>query len=219
MQQQNNLVFLCGPHGSGKTTLGDEIAKQNQRVMIPELYSRNVKFNTDPKDRLLLKVCGRSVENFEYLDIAKQNPEKIIIGNRCIYDQQTYNEVYHQRGWVTDEELWLSNTLAANFYIESLRNPNAIVLNPGFDIVTRHLQKRWKEKGKKWNEDDQEYTRLACELYEKLRNRPNVFYIDHEINLESKVEIIEASEWLDNLFETPKSIKRQEIEQPVLVGK
>jgi deoxyadenosine/deoxycytidine kinase len=194
---QNNLFFLCGPHGSGKTTLSRELEKEG--IVVPELYSRNIKFDISPKERLLLKICGRSVENFEYLQIARKNPDKIILGNRCIYDQQVYDQVYYERGWISGEDFYLSNVLALNFYIEELRNPFAVVLNPGFEVVLEHLKKRWREKGKKWREDDLEYTRFACGAYESLQGRERVFYIDHEIDLKSQEDVREVSEWINKI--------------------
>lgn len=193
---QNNLFFLCGPHGSGKTTLAEKIKEVNPRVFIPELYSRNIKFDIEPMQRLLMKICSRSIENFEYLQIARSNPDRIILGNRCIYDQQIYDKVYYNRGWISEDDFYLSNLLALNFYIPELRKPNAIVLNPGFDVVMAHLEKRWINKGKKWREEDLEYTKEACREYENLREKEGIYYIDHEVDLKSGQEIIESSEWL-----------------------
>ncbi len=82
------------------------------------------------------------------------------------------------------------------FYPAELHHPRAIVLNPGFDIVWRHLQQRWRTEEKKWNEDDPRYIRLACEVYEPLRENPYVLYIDHEINLTTDNDTKVIKEWL-----------------------
>jgi len=199
---QPNLVFLSGPHGSGKTTLGRELANLSRDILIPELYSRNPKFNLDnPSYRQYLKLCSRAIENFEYLDIARKNPEKIILANRGIYDVLAYHEIYFKRGWIRQEEFELLNCFSLETFKGELRNPYAIVVNPGFDVVMQHLQKRWQEKGKKWREDDLEYAKLACLSFEQFRENSNIFYIDHEINLETKVEVFEAFEWLRSLRE------------------
>ncbi|MGV8152193.1 MAG: AAA family ATPase [Candidatus Nanoarchaeia archaeon] len=194
----NNLFFLCGPHGSGKTTLANELSKLEE-VLVPELYSRNIKLDTAPQDRLILKICQRSLENFEYLQIARKNPDKIVLGNRCIYDQLVYNELYAKKGWINKKETERYNIFSENFYINGLRNPFAIVLNPGFEVCLNHLKKRWSKKGKKWREEDLEYDRLACEGFEKYRNQDNIFYIDHEIDLTSKNDINVVYEWMRDI--------------------
>jgi hypothetical protein len=191
----NNLFFLCGPHGSGKTTLASEFQKL-EGVLVPELYMRTIKLDAEPIDRLILKIAQRSLENFEYQEIAKQNPCSMIIGNRCIYDQKIYDKVYSERDWIPEEVREHYDLLADNFYINSLKNPQAIVLNPGFEVVKRHLQKRWSEKGKKWREDDLDYTRLACLGYERLRGKQNIFYIDQEIDFNHRKDIEDAYEWM-----------------------
>ena len=197
---QNNLFYLCGPHGSGKTTLGTELAGENPRILIPELYSRNTKFKTDPRYRQMLKLCGRAIENFEYLETAKKTPDKIILGNRCIYDVLAYHWVYHSRGWVSKEDYETYVKYTAEIFLHENAKPYGIVLNPGFDAVMRHLEKRWQEKGKKWREDDLEYARLACKAYERFQGRDDILYIDREINLESRLEVKEGNEWLMERF-------------------
>jgi len=196
---QTNLFFLCGPHGSGKTTLGEELEKVNPRIVIPELYSRNVKFNTDPVYRQALKICSRAIEGFEYLDIARKNLTKLIVGNRCIYDVLAYNWVYKQMGWIDNETFQRSIQYAADFFREDNFQPNAIVLNPGFDVVKRHLEERWKRKGKKWREEDLEYARFACEAYEAFRERKEIFYVDHEIDLHDGVDVKRVNDWILSL--------------------
>ena len=76
---QNNLIFLSGPQGSGKTTLVSKLSALDPRIVDHPLYSRNIKFNEDPKLRNLLKISGRAIENYEYLHVAKESPEKIFL--------------------------------------------------------------------------------------------------------------------------------------------
>ena len=195
----NNLFYLCGPHGSGKTTLGKEIAKENPKVMIPELFSRNIKFNTDTKYRQYLKICSRAIENFEYLEIARENPGRIVLGNRCIYDVLAYNEVYRSKGWVDDESKTDYDRHSFDFFRGDNREPFGIVVNPGFEICKRHLETRWREKGRKWNEEDFEYLELACRAYEKFSGSEKIFYIDHEIDLRTKNDVRDVGEWMESL--------------------
>ena len=198
---QDNLIYLCGPHGSGKTTLARELEKQNPRIMVPELFSRNIKFNTHPPYRQVLKICGRAIENYEYLDIAKKNPDKIVLGNRCIYDVFAYNQVYYKKGWISKETFDFYKKSSRDFFNDENEEPWAIFLNPGFETVYKHLEKRWKEKGKKWKEDDLEYTRFACQAYEYFKGNENIFYINHEISLESKEDIKKVNGWIKRIRE------------------
>ncbi|MBW3015778.1 deoxynucleoside kinase [Candidatus Woesearchaeota archaeon] len=201
---QPNLFYLGGPHGAGKTTLSELLAKENPRIMLPELYSRNIKFHTDPYYRQVLKVCNRAIENFEYLKIAKDNPDKIVIGNRSIYDVLAYNWVYYARGWISKQTWQQYDEHAKDFFRNENSEPNAIIVNPDLDIVLKHLGMRWEKKGKKWREDDTEYARLACEAYKRLQGKPNIYYIDKEINF-SKSVLDSVNSWLLSLSE-PKKI-------------
>ncbi len=191
-----NLFFLSGPQGGGKTTLANLLGGPN--IFVPKLETKTMSLDVNPRQRLALKICQRSLENFEYLKIARENPDKIVVGNRCIYDQYAFNEVYLKRGWIDKETKEKYDELSAMFYLDVLRKPYAIVLNPGFESVKRHLEERWKVKGKKWREDDLEYILLVCETYEAFRTNENIFYIDHEISLNSDSDINEIREWLSN---------------------
>ena len=194
---QTNLFFLSGPHGSGKTTLGEELAKSNPRIMIPELYSRNVKFNiSDEIYRQVLKVCSRAIENFEYLKIARENPDKIVLGNRCVYDIIAYDWAYFSRGWIPIEVYERYDQYASDFFSGENSSPYAIVLNPDFAAIKRHLEKRWRDKGKKWREEDMDYAKFAHEAYRRFRNLENVLYLDHEIDLRDRREINGINDWV-----------------------
>ncbi len=194
---QNNLFFLCGPHGSGKTTFGKKLAEQNNEIVIPELYSRNIKFNIqDEQYRQYLKICSRAIENFEYLQIAKNNPDKIILANRCIYGVLAYNFVYYQMGWISEQAYKGNSIHSKNFFRQEVREPYAIVVNPGLDKCKEHLKKRWKQKGKKWREQDMSYLEFACEVYEQYKHNDKIFYIDYEPNLKDNQSTKEVYNWI-----------------------
>ncbi len=201
---QPNLIFLSGPHGSGKTTLLNILLKDIPFSMSPELETRTLKFDIEPKERLILKVCQRSLENYEYLDISDKNPGRLILGNRCIYDQQAYNAAYCLMGWISKDELETCNQLAENFYINSLKEPYAIVLNPPLEKIKEHLERRWAEKGKKWREGDMGYLKIVNDVYKMFRDKEKIFYIDKEIDLKTKKEVCEIAEWVKDISEEHK---------------
>ena len=193
---QPNLFYLSGPHGSGKSSLGKKLTTINPEIVMPDLYSRNIKFYTEPTYRQMLKIAGRAIENFEYLQIAKDNPEKVILGNRCIYDVKAYNWVYKSRGWITKNTYQLELTYGSAFFREENKEPLAIIVNPGFDVVKKHLEKRWAESGKKWHEEDMEYASLACKAYEIFRYSDRVLYVDREVDLESNKGLDDIIKWI-----------------------
>jgi len=192
---QDNLIYFSGPHGSGKTSLIKALANYGERIIIPELYTRNLKFHTEVTYRKVLKTASRAIENFEYLQLAKENPDKIILANRCIYDVLAYDKVFEEKGWITKDTFDLLKLTKAFFRYEN-EEPYAIIVNPGFDTTWNHLHSRWNHSTKKWNEDDIDYCKLACKSYEQFKDSDKILYIDRELNLESKVELESVHEWI-----------------------
>jgi len=186
-----SLVFICGPHGAGKTTLLDRLQATNKDIMVPTLVTASVKLHTTPADRIVLKTCLRAVENYEALQLANGQPDKITIGNRCIYDTLAYMNVYRKRGWITESEYSRIFNVTAQVFPEGLQEPQAIVLNPPFETVWSRLQGRWQKGEKKWQEDDSEYCRLACQEYRNFKGNANVLY------LSDNAVVPELLEWLD----------------------
>ena len=197
---QDNLIYLSGPHGSGKSTLMKELRRENQKFLVPELFSRSIKFDTEPEHRQILKICEKAIESFEYLKIAKENQGKIVLGNRCIYDSLAYLWVYYKKNWVSEEIYEIYNKHINYFFRDENLRPRVIILNPGFEIILKHLEERWKKNKKKWKEEDLEYTELACQAFEAYNDKENILYLDHEINLDSRIEIIEIGNWCQNKY-------------------
>jgi len=199
----DNLIFLGGPHGSGKTTLAELLAKEVPEVISPELETRTPKFYSGSEEidffhRQALKHAQRAIENYEYRELAREKPDNIVLANRCVYDVLAYDQAYSEVGWITEEEKEILYN-GFDFLLSSdLRDPNVVVLNPGFKICKRHLHKRWETGKKKFMEDDMDYLRVVCRAYESYRGRENVLYIDHEINFDS-LEIRGISQWIEEI--------------------
>jgi deoxyadenosine/deoxycytidine kinase len=172
------LLFICGPHGGGKTTLLKRLQQERNDIVIPELETRTPKFHTTPLERIRLKACERAIENYETARIAESRPESIVIGNRCIYDGDAYADVYRAHGWITAAEHRGLYSLARQVFPASLHNPRAIVLNPPFDLVRERLTGRWQSEQRKWREEDLEYCRLACEAYKRFKGKPGIYYME-----------------------------------------
>lgn len=181
MNCPENLFFISGPHGGGKTTLLKKLTDADDRILFPELCTKTPKFHTDPLERMILKICQRPIENYEAKEIASKNPDRIVLANRCIYDAEAYTRAYFKIGWITEEEqLELNMLINATrlAFPPPLRNPKAIVLNPQFETVKKRLEKRWLSYEKKWNEDNPDYLKEVCEAYKAYRNNQEILYLD-----------------------------------------
>ncbi len=193
---KNNLIFLSGPMGSGKTSLARRLQQSSPQISVPELFSRNVKFHTDPSLRRVLKIAGRAIENFEYTQIAERDPTKVVLGNRCIYDCKVYNAAYLERGFISREEYEFAEKLCEKAFSEANLYPLAIIPNPGEETVRRHLAKRQKTDLAKWGENDLQLIRSVCGFFEAYRANEQVLYLDKEINLENEQEMDFIRSWI-----------------------
>ncbi len=189
----NNLVFISGPHGAGKTTLVERLQQEYSEIIVPELKTTTPKFHTNPSDRQKLKLSQKAIESFEALEIAREQPERIIIGNRCRYDCDAYSLAFHKLGWITLEDHEKLLQIGKFIYTAELYSPLAIVLNPPFEVVKKRLQGRWKKEEKKWNEDDMDYCQAACSAYEQFKTNPRILYLTDSNNLEKIMSWLERN--------------------------
>ncbi|MBI4141807.1 deoxynucleoside kinase [Candidatus Woesearchaeota archaeon] len=187
----SNLIFLCGPHGGGKTTLEKRLQEACPKILLPELTSKTPKFHTNPVERITMKLCERAIENYEALRIAKQNPDRIVLANRCIYDADAYADAYFAMGWITQEEHGDQHSFARFAFPKELREPYAVVLNPLCEVVWERLQQRWLKEEKKWNEGDKEYCFAACKAYEQFEDEPHIWYLKDNVDVERIAGLME----------------------------
>ena len=221
----SNLFFLGGPHGCGKTTLSKILEKEIPNLIVPELKTRTPKFyseipnkEVDFLHRQALKHAQRAIENYEYREIARNNHNKIILGNRGIYDIVAYGEAYFSLGWVSEEEKKILDNWFYFLIGYNLMSETTIILNPGFEVCKRHLETRWKTERKKFMEDNMDYLMAVCNAYGLYKNNESILYIDHEIDLNDKKEIYDISEWIEKLCKIERGLKITDLAVDVAVN-
>ena len=206
-----NLVFVSGPHGSGKSTLISKLIEKIPYAISPQLRTKTPQFywggdeditKMDFFHRQALKYAQRAIENYEYLMIARREQDKLVIGDRCIHDAHVYGEAGTTLGWLTKEQ---SSKIEENLRIlnqPDLLDPYCIILNPGFEVCKEHLKKRWKETGWiKFMETDLRYLEVVCESFKGFQGREDFFYIGDEPDY-SKAEILdELVEWIRGWYQ------------------
>ncbi|MEK6963144.1 MAG: AAA family ATPase [Nanoarchaeota archaeon] len=188
----SNLVFLSGPHGGGKTTLARKIQEAYPFIILPELKTSTPKFHTGVQERQALKLCQKAIENYEVLQMAKAEPDKLILGNRCIYDGYAYSSAFRDLGWVNENEHQQLVGFSRFAFPEEIREPYAIVLNPPFEVVWDRLQNRWQSEEKKWREEDKAYAQAACNAYKPLQGHPKVLYLEDNTKTKPVLDWLET---------------------------
>ncbi len=204
-----NLVFVSGPHGSGKSTLITNLVEGIPNAISPALRTRSPQFYWGGDEEVLemnffhrqaLKYAQRAFENYEYLAVAKREPDKLVIGDRCIYDAHAYREAGIKLGWLTEEQdLKIERDLKILNPLELLE-PHCIILNPGFEVCRKHLERRWKETGwVKFMETDLKYLRTVCESFEAFKDKEEFFYIGDELDYSRESQLNGLRNWVDSI--------------------
>jgi len=204
-----NLVFVSGSHGSGKSTLISKLVEKIPNAVSPELRTRTPQFYwggdeevmaTDFFNRQALKYAQRAIENYEYLAAAKKEPDKLVIGDRCVFDAHAYRAAGIKLGWLNKEQdLEIERNLRILNQLELL-NPSCVILNPGFEVCKEHLEKRWKETGwVKFMERDLGYLRAVCECFEEFQGREGFFYIGDRPDYSESHSLDGVVEWLKDM--------------------
>jgi len=213
--RRDNLVFVSGPQGGGKSTLIKHLVEGIPYLISPELKTRSPQFYWGGDEKVLednffhrqsLKYAQRAFENYEYLVAAKKDPNKLIIGDRCMVDSKAYRTAGVKLGWISKKEDEEIEERLRILNLDELLDPQCIILNPGFEVCKRNLEKRWKKTGwVKYKEKDMNYLRIVCDTFEEFEHQQGFLYIGEEIDY-SKGEITkEVEKWVESFFTAKQS--------------
>lgn len=184
----HNVVYVCGSHGSGKSTLIKKLAEKDPELFVMYKKLGIPKFE-DPLERQKIRAVKYYWDAVNQEKISKNNPEKVLLCDRCILSSYVYVESLFQRGWLTKEEHDSCIDLCEKLFDDSIKPKNIILLNPSLDELKYNVRKRWAETGKKkWREEDFGYLELTKKNFEKpyANYGANLLKIDF-LDLEKRV--------------------------------
>ncbi len=183
----NNVIYVSGAHGVGKTTLIQDIVR-NKDVFF---YKNDIKnpYHENVKKRQLWRLYKYKFdeENLNSLDY------KDIIVNRCPLDWLIYTKTFHDLDWLSENEF---TSLKKRYYelFGSVCIPrNILYLNPSEKWSLDRIIERWDNIEAKWREKDFEYYTYLRKNYDdfmkKIKSFSNLMKIT-ETSRANRVNII-----------------------------
>lgn len=181
-------IFISGPHGGGKSTLIEKLKRTG-------LFFENdfdIDFTVDFPgisalshfERSLLRIYHRFFIVSYAKKLAKENPGKIILTNRAIYDSEAYINTYHELKWITEDQFQKLNFVINNFNFR----PHAIILNPPLKVIKSRLGKRRSEATRTnrdrifKNEDSDEFLDKLRHYFTQFKDKDEFVYIEDNDN-------------------------------------
>ena len=204
------IIYFSGPHGAGKSSLISGVCEYSPDFIA---YLDRLKFchMEEPRIRHKSKIAKLYQEYCDQQNFKKENPGKIILGDRCMYDSMVYGRVYERLGYLTKQENKLHEEITLKWFDE--KPEHLIVLNPPLECLVDHLRKRWESGKKKWHEEDMKYLNIAREEFEKLPEYfagRNILYIDEDLPIGQEVNRV--VDWIKE-----KKIIKEKVLEEILV--
>ncbi|MBW3011715.1 deoxynucleoside kinase [Candidatus Woesearchaeota archaeon] len=204
------IIYFSGPHGAGKSSLIKGVESSSPNILRYKDRLEFVKVE-DPRRRHKSKIVKYYQEYCDMLNFHDENPGKIILGDRSLYDGYAYGRAFVNLGWLDKDDCQLHEKIIEMFFEKDEKPQHIVILNPPLEAIIERLHKRWETKSKKWREDNFEYLKA---VHEEFRQIPDYFdgkrllYLGDEMTVEESVS--KTAEWVHQ----PEFIKEYE---PILI--
>jgi thymidylate kinase len=194
-------IYFSGPHGSGKSSFIEAVARARPDTFA--LYPDRLVFAKcdDPAIRNRSKYIKYYHEMLDQERFAQENPGKIILGDRCLYDGIVYGRAFTRLGFATTQDQERNEQVGRLLFDKY--PDNLVVLNPPLEAIVKRLEERWKTKEKKWREENLSYLEEAHKGYGKIHEifeGKNLLVINE--NLSIKEEVARFNEWFEDRWLT-----------------
>lgn len=160
----DNVVFISGVHGTGKTTLKNELCKlpyvigyeKCEMTQFDQIFERQIR-----------RIAKYRIDYERICDLAESNPDKIILADRCVYDAYAYLDTFLKLGWLKPEDYYDCLSMTRALFPTSEMSPRYVLqLTPPLSTIKEWLKKRQTEVGTKWCEKDEGYLETLYKRYE-----------------------------------------------------
>lgn len=192
------VVYLCGPHGVGKSTLIEDL-KQFDMGRVKEQIA-HMEGLTDNVSRQIWRNALHCVEHRENLNYAMSQPENsVVIGDRCILDDRAYVTACTELGWISPEYRYgiLQNADDVYKMSNTPKPTQFIVLLPPLDWNIERIKERWDTIPPKWCERNFEYLGVVRQQFTMLAKAdPTQIEVIEDTNRKDRV--IKMKKWLNN---------------------
>lgn len=195
-------IFISGPHGGGKSTLIDKLRKSSDLFLENDF---DIDFTIDfPSisslshfERSLMRLYHRYfIANYAQR-LSKENPGKIILTNRTVYDSEAYVNTYRELKWISEDQFQKLNFVIKNFTYR----PYAIILNPPLKIIKNRLDKRRNEATRTnrdkifKNEDSDIFLNNLHNYFKIFKEEGNIVYVEDN----NEIAIQKIISWVKNI--------------------
>ncbi len=194
-----NLYYVVGVHGSGKTTLVNHVVDGEFIQMLPRV-ERSIQYD-DPFIRAFMRLSKYFEEYQQHTQKGRMNPDTLFIGDRCVYDTLVYVNAYLNLGWINPEHKETIYRVYQLLWMDEVP-PNIIFLDPPVEWVIQRINQRWAKSTKGWREDDFGFLNEVMISYkrffgeEKSEFRKNLLIVK-ETDLEDRVRAVKDFLTLD----------------------
>ncbi|MEK6960667.1 MAG: deoxynucleoside kinase [Nanoarchaeota archaeon] len=192
----DRIIHLSGIHGGGKSTLIKRLAEDGFIYHNRQHPGEGLQ---NPLERHIRRAQRLWEDHQLEIEIATNNPDKIVLGDRCRYDYDSYSAGFHKIGWLTPEEKEIVRK-TIDSYFKDIDNPRHIIfIDPPLEWVKERIQERWKMTGRvKWRENDFRYLEASYNSFKEVyaNARCDVLTLT-ETNLEKRVKI--CADWIDTI--------------------
>lgn len=188
----DNIVYFSGVHGSGKSTLICEIAKHQDFIAHKRIHSVTL---DDTYVRAVWRLTKYYIETTEQLALAQTNSDKVILGNRCVYDNFAYMNAFEKLGWISEKQNQHHSDIFEALFSEDLRPKKIIYISPPIEWIKERLSERWQIKGKKWREDNFDYLSAVTNEYHNFYYASQIHILRlKETNYQKRIDLV--LDWL-----------------------
>ena len=155
----NHVVYISGPHGSGKSTLVSRLKEISPELQVQEQLA-HLESLQEMTERAIWRTALHAIEHRMNLTKAERCPDQTIIGDRCYFDDLVYWRAFLRLGWITQRQLHNYTRLQDETYrlMDTPKPTRIVLLCPPYEWNLARVKQRWYEgEHVKWNEDNFTY--------------------------------------------------------------